>query len=79
LDEFWETANKPWLFDAIERGDNFRFVSDPNKASNIYQTVDNKFVFDSSGNRIKSIFGREIDYLRANGYEVLADGTAVRK
>jgi hypothetical protein len=27
--EFWDTVNKPWLDDAIARGDSFRFVSDP--------------------------------------------------
>jgi len=29
--EFWETVNKPWLDDAIKRGDNFRFVSKPGR------------------------------------------------
>ena len=28
-DEFWEQVNKPWLDEAIKRGDQVRFVTDP--------------------------------------------------
>ena len=78
-DEFWETVNKPWLDEAIARGDKFRFVSDP--ASDMGRFVTTKkgaFVLDGSGNKIQSIFGRELDYLKARGYKFLPDGTAVK-
>ena len=38
----------------------------------------NEFVLDASGNKIKSIFGREIDLLKANGYTFLPNGIAVK-
>lgn len=76
-DEFWETVNKPWLDEAIRRGDAFRFVSDPSSAEETYVTVKGVFVLDN-GQRIRSIFGREVDYLKAQGYEFRANGTAVR-
>lgn len=79
-DEFWETVNKPWLDEAIARGDNFRFVSDPSDDLAIFTTKrgTTEFILDADGNKIKSIFGREIDYLRSKGYTFLADGTAVK-
>lgn len=77
-DEFWETVNKPWLDDAIARGDKFRFVSDPSSESATYVTKNNgEFILDN-GNKVKSIFGREVDYLTSKGYRFLADGTAVK-
>lgn len=77
-DEFWENVNKPWIDQAIARGDKFRFVSDPTSEAAIYVTNKGGFVTEN-GNKIKSIFGREVDYLRSKGYEFLNDGTAVRK
>jgi hypothetical protein len=78
-DEFWETVNKPWLDDAIARGDDFRLVSNPLDTKAIYVTDDlGNFVLDVSGNKIKSIFGREIDYLKSKGYTILNDGTAIK-
>lgn len=78
-DEFWETVNKPWLDDAIARGDNFRFVSNPTDIKAIHVTDDlGNFVLEVNGNKIKSIFGREIDYLKSKGYTILSDGTAVK-
>jgi hypothetical protein len=77
-DEFWETVNKPWLDDAMARGDNFRFISDPKNEKAIFTTdAKNEFILDN-GNRIKSIFGREVDYLTSNGYVFQPDGTAVK-
>jgi hypothetical protein len=38
---------------------------------------DKEFVLDS-GKRIQSIFGREVDYLKAKGYTFMSDGTAVK-
>lgn len=70
--------NKPWIDQAIARGDKFRFVSDPTSEAAIYVTNKGGFVTEN-GNKIKSIFGREVDYLKSKGYEFLSDGTAVRK
>jgi hypothetical protein len=78
-DEFWETANKPWLDEAIARGDKFRFVSNPADEAAIYSTNSAGDFILENGQKTKSIFGREVDYLKANGYEFLPDGTAVKK
>jgi hypothetical protein len=77
-DEFWNVANKPWLDEAIARGDQFRFVSDPTLEEAIYVTKGKNFVLDNLGHKIRSIFGREIEYLKSNGYTILSDGTAVK-
>ena len=77
-DEFWETVNKPWLDDAVRRGDAFRFVSDPNLDAALYVTKNKKFVL-YNGERIRSIFGREVDYLKSHGYAFRTDGTAVKE
>ncbi len=77
-DEFWKDVNKPWLEDAIKRGDAIRFVSDPAKDIAIYVTrKDGSFVLDGAGKKIKSIFGREVDYLKGKGYTWGADGVAI--
>lgn len=80
-DEFWETVNRPWLDAAIKRGDQFRFVSNPASETALYVTQKNgrDFVLDGSGQKILSIFGREVEYLKKMGYTFLPDGTAVRK
>jgi hypothetical protein len=54
--EFWDTVNKPWLDEAIARGDNFRFVSNPANEKALFVTAgkDNAFVLDS-GKKIQSI------------------------
>lgn len=67
----------------MARGDAFRFVSDPNSDVSIYVTKKGpdgspEFVLDEHGQRIKSIFGRELDYLREHGYVINSDGTAVK-
>jgi hypothetical protein len=79
-DEFWESVNKPWLDEAIARGDHFRFVSNPNEEKALFVLSKNKrsFVLDN-GKKIQSIFGREVEYLKANGYVFRLDGTAVRE
>lgn len=78
-DEFWETVNKPWLDDAIARGDHFRFVSNPNDEKALFVLSKNKrsFVLDN-GKKIQSIFGREVEYLQSKGYTFKPDGTAVK-
>jgi len=77
-DEFWQTTNKPWLDEAIGRGDTFRFVSDPGSEAALYVTDDaGKFILDN-GSKIRSIFGREVDYLTSKGYTFSPDGTAVK-
>ena len=78
-DEFWRTVNKPWLDEALARGDKFRFISNATDESAIYVTRrSGEFVLDEGSNRIKSIFGREVDYLEAHGYVFQADGTAIK-
>ena len=77
-DEFWETVNKPWLDEAMARSDKFRFVSNPNSERAIYVTNKRGFVLDANGNKITSIFGREIEYLKSKGYTILDNGIAVK-
>lgn len=77
-DEFWETVNKPWLDEAIARNDMFRFVSDPQAEEAVFVTQKGKLVLDNNGAKIRSIFGREVDYLASHGYVFHADGTAAR-
>jgi hypothetical protein len=79
-DEFWETVNKPWLDDAIARGDNFRFVSNPSDDFAIFVTnkKGTEFILDSSGKKIKSIFAGEVEYLKSKGYTFQPDGSAVK-
>lgn len=76
-EEFWQKVNLPWLEAAIKRGDNFRLVSNPTKETAIYVTRGDKFVLDASGKRIKSIFGREVDYLKSKGFSILPDGSVI--
>ena len=77
-DEFWNTVNRPWLDEAIARGDQFRFVSNPaDDAATFVTNGRGVFQLDEAGQRIRSIFGREVDYLRSRGYRFLPDGTAV--
>lgn len=80
-DEFWETVNKPWLDEAIARGDHFRFVSNPNDENALFVLANtkkkNSFVLDN-GKKIQSIFGREVEYLKSKGYTLKPDGTAVK-
>jgi hypothetical protein len=60
-------------------GDRFRLVSDPADEKALFVTDANgKHILDG-GKRIRSIFGREVDYLESKGYVFNADGTAVRK
>jgi hypothetical protein len=77
-DEFWETVNKPWLDEAIARGDSFRFISNPADEFATHVTRNGEFVVDAAGQKTRSIFGREVDYLTSKGYKFLADGIAVK-
>ncbi|MBB4806831.1 hypothetical protein HNP38_002127 [Chryseobacterium defluvii] len=70
-DEFWEKVNKPWLDEAIKRKDPIRFVTDPDSDIGKYvKTGKNKFAVDESGNKIPTIFSREVEHLRKNGYQI---------
>lgn len=69
-DEFWEQANKPWLDEAIKRGDPIRFVTDPISDAGKYVKVGKEFVLDNKGNKIPTIFSREVEYLSQNGYKI---------
>ncbi len=77
-DEFWKEVNKPWLDEAITRGNNFRFVSNPSDELAIFVTRNKKLVLNSDGHKIQSTFGREVDYLKSKGHTLLSDGTAVK-
>jgi hypothetical protein len=78
-DELWDTVNKPWLDEAMARGDQFRMISNPADNKVLFVTAnDGTFMLDSGGEKIRSIFGREVDYLTANGYKILADGTVAK-
>ncbi len=79
-DEFWTTVNKPWLEEAIKRGDNLRFVSNPADQLAMFVTKKNstEFVLDAAGNKIPSIFSREVDFLTQKGFKFLPDGTVVK-
>lgn len=70
-DEFWETANRPWLDESIKRGDPIRFVTDPNSEIGKYVKLGkNKFAIDKKGNKVPTIFSREVEYLKKNGYKI---------
>ncbi|MGH1385153.1 hypothetical protein [Kordia sp.] len=73
--DFWNQANKPWLDDIIERGDDVRFVSDPKAEKSIYVWLDdiNEFATGLDGEKVKTIFGREVDYMLQNGYKIEGD------
>jgi hypothetical protein len=79
-DEFWTLYNKPWLEDAIARGDNFRFVSDPTDDLVIYATIGTPPTLkrNAQGQIIPTIFYREKELLKEAGYIFLPDGTAVK-
>ena len=76
-EEFWAVANRPWVQSGISRGDKFRFVSDPYLDTNLYRRYEgtNEWMLDDNGQRLPTIFKKEIDYLLDNGYTILSDGT----
>lgn len=79
-DEFWETINKPWLDDAIARGDQLRLISNPADEKALFVTKGKNqetFVLDHR-KKIQSIFGREVEYLKSKGYVFKSDGIAVK-
>ncbi|MCB9760867.1 MAG: hypothetical protein H6739_13600 [Alphaproteobacteria bacterium] len=79
-DEFWETVNKPWLEDAIKRGDTIRLISDPTNDRMMFVTTrSSEFVLNETGEKILSIFGREVELLKANGYTFGPDGVAFKQ
>ena len=55
-DQFWDKYNRPFLDDAISRGDNISLATTP--------TQD---VLEYPDGSLRG-YGREINYLRANGY-----------
>lgn len=73
-----EIYNKPFLDDAINRGDNIRFVSDPTLDINKYVMKGAEFVLDVNGNKLLSMLGREAAYLESKGYEII-NGVATKK
>lgn len=60
--QFWNEYNKPWLDNAIKRGDNIILATRPIE-SNLYRTN------EITGAKELSGFGREYHYLLENGYK----------
>jgi hypothetical protein len=64
--EKWDWAkNQKFLDDAIARGDNIRFVSDPTDVNNLYKRGKDGKLTDKL-----TTFGREVEYLKGKGYEI---------
>lgn len=58
---FWENYNKPWLSNAVERGDIIKIATEP--------TEDNLFRINwYTGEKEFSAYGYEINYLKQQGY-----------
>ena len=71
-DQFWNEVNKPFLDQAIQRGDNITLVTKPT------DSVLNRTLSD--GTVVRSGFGREYDYLLQHGYTYdKASSVMVRK
>ncbi|KAB8152086.1 hypothetical protein EZY14_015245 [Kordia sp. TARA_039_SRF] len=71
--DFWDEVNKPWLDDIIARGDDVRFISDPSLETSKY-VFDDKlrmFATDEFGKKVPTIFSKEVEYLKNNGYEII--------
>ena len=69
--EFFNSYNKPWLQAAIDRGDNFRLVSDPTSPKAIFANS-----VDETGGL--TTFGMEVEHLEKAGYTFL-NGSAVKQ
>jgi hypothetical protein len=77
-DEFWNTVNRPWMEEAIARGDRFRLVSNPaDELATFVTDARGNFILDEARQRIRSIFWRELELLRARGYTITAEGLAL--
>ncbi|CAL2102317.1 protein of unknown function [Tenacibaculum sp. 190130A14a] len=74
-DDFWDQVNKPWLDEVISRGDDVRFVTNPNleTAKYVYLKELDKYAVGVDGKKVKTIFGREVDYLKENGYQIIGE------
>ena len=60
-DTFWDLYNKPWLDEAISRGDDIVLATKPD--GNVLTRIDY-----STGQEVLTGFGQEIDYLTQKGY-----------
>lgn len=71
--DFWDQVNRPWLDDVIARGDDVRFVTNPNleKAKFVYNDKLKQFVTDNLGKKVPTIFSKEVEYLKQNGYKII--------
>jgi len=58
---FWDLYNKPWLDEAINRGDDIVLATKPDE--NVLTRIDY-----STGQEVLTGFGQEIDYLTQKGY-----------
>lgn len=80
-EDFWIRVNKPWIEDIIKRGDEVRFVSNPNAEQSLFVFLqdEQEFAIGLDGKKVRTIFGREIEYLIKNGYEIIGDIAKKRK
>lgn len=64
-DQFWNEVNKPWLDEAIKRGDDIVMASDPTLARNLWKKGEGK-----KGTETATLtgFGQEVVHLLRNGY-----------
>jgi hypothetical protein len=60
-DTFWDLYNRPWLDEAINRGDDIVLATKPD--GNVLTRIDY-----STGEEVLTGFGKEIDYLTQKGY-----------
>jgi hypothetical protein len=60
-DQFWNEVNKPWLDEAIKRGDDIVLATKPTDRAISYIDI-------NTGKEIITGFGREYKYLLDNGY-----------
>ncbi|MEW4925440.1 RHS repeat-associated core domain-containing protein [Algibacter sp. 2305UL17-15] len=62
--DWFKDINKRFLDEAIERGDDIRLVSDPSDAKNLFWN-------GKDASEGLTTFGKEVDYLKGNDFEII--------
>ncbi|HBU99642.1 hemagglutinin repeat-containing protein [Thalassospira lucentensis] len=70
--QFWNDYNKPFLDDAIQRGDDIVLATKP--IDDYLNRID-----PVTGSQVRTGFGKEYDYLKSNGYEYDSITSMMRK
>jgi uncharacterized Zn-binding protein involved in type VI secretion len=65
--DFWNEYNKPWLQDAVDRGDPILMATSPDATDAAGDSVLTR-MNDGTGELEPSGFGREVQFLQDNGY-----------